>query len=107
MIPVQRSSASELVDLEYLLAMDEVKALPDPAFLYCGTVSFLDSAAEAASRLDLPAATALGVGDAALVRLHDPSLGRTIEHQFRAVPLGDDLHERHGGLGAGNHHLSM
>lgn len=105
-VPVQESTAAVLVDLEYLLAMDEVVALPDPAFLYCGAVAFLSSAAETATRLHLPEETALGVGDAFLVRLHDPVLGRTIEHQFSAVPLGDDLAER-GGEGVTPHHLAL
>ena len=36
----------------------------------------------------------MGVGDRFLVRLHDPVLGRSIEHEFRPVPLGDDLSQR-------------
>jgi hypothetical protein len=93
-VPVQESIVAALVDLEYLLAMDEVRALPDPAFLYCGAVPFLDAAAETVTRLGLPEETVLGVGDAFLVRLCDPVLNRTIEHRFRAMPLGDDLAER-------------
>jgi len=105
-VPVQDSSAAALVDLEYLLAMEDVAALPDPALLYCGAVPFLDSAVETAARLGLPEQTALGVGDAFLVRLHDPVLHRTIEHRFSAVPLGDDLAER-GGPGNAVHHLTL
>ena len=86
--------------------MDEVEALPDPAFLYCGAAPFLDSAAETAASLHLPEETALGVGDAFLVRLHDPVLDCTIEHQFRAVSLGDDLHER-GSADVAPHHLTL
>jgi hypothetical protein len=104
-IPVQRSALAELVELEYLLAMAEVMSLPDPLFLYCGTVSFLASAAVAAREFHLPEQTALGVGDRSLVRLHDPVLQRTIEHQFRAVPLGDDLLERGPGAGTAHDHF--
>lgn len=38
-------------------------------------------------------------------RLHDPVLQRTIEHQFRAVPLGDDLLERRPGAGTADDHF--
>ena len=93
-IPLQDSPASALVDLEYLLAMEDVQSLVLPSFLYCGSVSFLDSVARAIHDHSLPEETSHGVGDAFLARLHDPVLGRTIEHRYRAVPVGDDLAER-------------
>jgi len=93
-VPLQDSKISELVDLDYLLKMDEVRSLADPMVLYCGCGSFLDSVDETVQRLDLPPETALGVGDSFLVGLNDPVLDRTIQHVFRAVPLGDDLRYR-------------
>lgn len=93
-IPLQDSPASELVDLEYLLAMAEVQALPDPMILYGGAVPPLDSAGATAEKLNLPELTTSGVGDAYLARLSDPVLGRSIEIRYRAVPVGDDLQER-------------
>ena len=93
-VPLQDSALSELVDLEYLLAMDSVKRLTDPMVLYCGSAPFLDSAAEMISDLNLPEETGMGVGDEFMVRLHDPVLDRTIEKRFRAIPLGDELEER-------------
>ena len=93
-VPLQDSSVSELVELDYLLDMDAVRELPDPMVLYCGCGSFLDSVGEEVRRLDLPPETAMGVGDKFFVRLHDPVLDRTIEHEFRPLPLGDDLAQR-------------
>tara|TARA_B100000809_G_scaffold257118_1_gene298147 strand:+ start:768 stop:1553 length:786 start_codon:yes stop_codon:yes gene_type:complete len=93
-ITLQDSTLSTLVSLEYLLSMDVVKNLPDPMFLYCGTANFLPSAAEQVEKLDLPEMTCHGVGDSFLVRLTDPVLGRTIEHQYSAIPVGDDYDER-------------
>ncbi|MCZ6681106.1 MAG: DUF2848 family protein [Candidatus Poribacteria bacterium] len=93
-VPLQDCPLSALVDLEYLLAMDAVKHLPDVMFLYCGSSPFLHSAAEMVAQHGLPEETTMGIGEAFLVRLHDPVLDRTIEHQFSAVPLGDDLAER-------------
>ena len=93
-VPLQDSKISELVDLEYLLNLNQVRTLADPMVLYCGCGSFLDSVDETVERLDLPPETALGVGDSFLVGLNDPVLDRTIQHEFRAVPLGDDLQYR-------------
>ena len=93
-VPLQDSSVSELVDLQFLLAMDAVRELPDPMVLYCGCGSFLDSVEADVQRHGLPAETAMGVGDRFLVGLHDPVLGRSIEHEFRPVPLGDDIAQR-------------
>ena len=106
-IPLQDAGLSILVDLEYLLGMDTVKAMPDPMFLYCGATPFMGSAIETVGRLGLPKETALGVGDEFLARLHDPVLERTIEVSFSAVPVGDDLDERPDSLGRAVHHLSM
>jgi len=93
-IRLQDSDVSALVDLEYLLSMDKIKALPRPAFLYCGACPFLDSAAEQAKTLGLPESVGHGTGDSFMMRLNDPVLGRSIEHQFSALPVGDDLAER-------------
>ena len=93
-VPFQDSNLSTLVDLEYLMAMPVVKALADPMVLFCGSCSVLESAGELVKRHDLPEATLHGTGDEFLAGLHDPVLGRTIEHRFRAIPLGDDLAER-------------
>jgi hypothetical protein len=93
-ITVQDSSLSVLVDLEFVLAMDAVKVLPDPAWIYCGSVPFLQSAKAEAARLGLPATTTHGIGEEMTVRLADPVLNRAIEHRYRAVPLGDDYVER-------------
>ena len=93
-IPLQDASLSELVAADYLLAMDTVKALPDPLFLYGGSTSFLESAAEEIEHLGLPESVAHGVGDAFLVRLVDPVLDRSIEHRYCAMPVGDDYQER-------------
>ncbi len=93
-VPLQDCAASELVDLEYLLAMKDVQFLILPSFLYCGSVPFLDSVAQAIQDHSLPEETSHGVGDAFVARLHDPVLNRTLEHRYRAVPVGDDLAER-------------
>ena len=93
-IPLQDSPLSVLVDMEYLLGMEVVQALPNPLFLYGGACPFLESAADKAKELNLPETVSEGVGDGFLVRLHDPVLTRTIEHTFHAVPVGDDLAER-------------
>ena len=94
-VPIQDTTIDTQVDLEYLLAMDPVKSLSEPKVLYCGAAPFLsDSIAEAIREHDLPAATAHGTGDRTLLRLYDPVLDRTIQHGFRAVPLGDELQER-------------
>ncbi len=93
-VSLQDCPLSALVDLEYLLAMEVVKLLADPMFLYCGSAPFLDSVAETVEQHDLPEEMAKGVGETFLARLHDPVLDRTIEHQFSAIPLGDDLAER-------------
>lgn len=93
-VPLQDCAASELVDLEYLLAMKDVQSLILPSFLYCGAVPFLDSVAQVIQDYSVPEETGHGVGDAFLARLHDPVLNRTIEHRYRAVPVGDDLAER-------------
>ena len=93
-IPLQDCPLSELVSLDDLLAMDVVQSLPDPMFLYCGSAPFLDSAAGKINEFHLPAETRLGVGEEFFVRLQDPVRGRTIEHCFRPIPLGDDVAER-------------
>ena len=94
-VPIQDTTIDTQVNLEYLLAMDSVKSLVAPNVLYCGAAPFLTgSIAEAIRDHDLPAATAHGTGDQTLVRLHDPVLDRTIQHRYRAVPLGDELQER-------------
>ena len=94
-VTLQDSPIVELVDLEYLLGMDGVKILHDAMVLYCGASEFLEEAiAKAIKQYDLPPQTAHGIGDTFLARLHDPVLGRTIEHTFRTVPLGDELPER-------------
>ena len=105
-VALQESALSALVDLEYLLAMDAVRALPDPMFLYCGTSAFLN-VQETIERLSLPEMTAHGVGDEFRVRLHDPAMKRTIEHRFQPVPLSDDVEERRGRPGAAPHHLNF
>ena len=105
-VTLQESALSALVDLEYLLATDAVRALPDPMFLYCGASAFLN-VQETIERLGLPEMTAHGVGDEFLVRLHDPAMKRTIEHRFRPVPVGDDMEERRGRPGAAAHHLNF
>ena len=105
-VTLQESALSALVDLEYLLATDAVRALPDPMFLYCGASAFLN-VQETIERRGLPEMTAHGVGDEFLVRLHDPAMNRTIEHRFRPVPLGDDMEERRGRPGAAAHHLNF
>jgi hypothetical protein len=93
-IPTQDNPLSALVNLEFLLAMEAVRALPDPMFLYGGSGPFLGSVAEKVKQLGLPQEAAMGVGEAFLVRLHDPILNRTIEHQYSARPVGDDYTER-------------
>ena len=93
-VPFQDSTLSTLVDLEYLMAMPVVKALTDPMVLFCGSASVLESAGELVKRHGLPEETLHGTGDEFLAGLHDPVLGRTIEHRFRAIPLGDELAER-------------
>ena len=94
-VPIQDTTIDTQVDLEDLLAIDTVKALSEPMVLYCGAAPFLaDSIADAIKKYDLPASTAHGTGDRTLLRLHDPVLDRAIEHQYRAIPLGDELHER-------------
>ncbi len=93
-VPLQDCAASALVDLEYLLAMEDVQSLILPSFLYCGAVPFLDSVARDIRDYSLPEETSHGIGNAFLARLHDPVLGRTIEHRYRAIPVGDDLAER-------------
>ena len=93
-VTLQDTTLDTLVDLEYLLAMDEVRQLTDPAFLYCGAAPFLDSVAQTIEQHGLPKQTELGVGDRFLARLFDPILDRTIEHQFTCVILGDQIAER-------------
>ncbi|HCN06659.1 MAG TPA: hypothetical protein DIT01_01920 [Lentisphaeria bacterium] len=105
-VPLQDSPLNALVDLEYLLALDVVRAMPDPLFLYCGSAPFLDSVQETIARHDLPDVTAHGTGDTFLARLHDPILARTIEIRYRPIPLGDEMDERRGRPGAAEHHLN-
>lgn len=93
-VTLQDTTLDTLVDLEYLLAMDEVKQLTDPAFLYCGAAPFLDSVAQTIKQHGLADEAGLGVGDRFLARLYDPILDRTIEHQFATVVLGDQIEER-------------
>mgnify|MGYP002856599754 CR=1 FL=1 len=103
-VPLQDSELSELVDLDYLLETEDIGKLADPIILFCGSVAFLDSAAETVERHSLPKETAKGVGEEFHIRLHDPVLDRTIEHRYRAVPLGDELHERRDALGLAMYH---
>ena len=105
-VRLQDCELSELVDLEYLSTMDTVRSLADPMFLYCGAAPFLASVEETVEQAGLPKETAKGVGDEFHVRLHDPVLDRTIEHQFSAVPLGDELDERRDSLGLALYHPS-
>lgn len=94
-VVLQETTIDTQVDLEYLLAMDTVKSLQDATVLYCGAAPFLTEAiTRAIEEHDLPPETLHGTGDQTLVRLHDPVLDRTIEHHFRAVPVGDELAER-------------
>ncbi|MSO21753.1 MAG: DUF2848 domain-containing protein [Acidobacteria bacterium] len=93
-IVLQKSFLSVLVDLDFILAMDAVKALPDPAWVYCGSAPFLESAKDTATRLGIPTTVAHGIGDGMIVRLSDPVMNRTIEHRYRALPVGDDYAER-------------
>ena len=93
-VPLQDSRLEALVTLDYLLDMPSVRSLPDVAFLYCGSSPFLDSAEEAVKEHNLSPFTTWGVGDAFSVRLYDPVLERSIEHDFVPVPVGDDLAER-------------
>ena len=93
-ITVQDSYLSALVDMDFLLAMDDVKSLADPAIIYGGTTGALPEAEQRVRELGLPPETVHGVGDEFILRLHDPVLDRTIEHRYRAVPVGDDLAER-------------
>jgi len=94
-VAIQDTTINSQLGLEYLLAMDKVKSLSDSMVLYCGAAPFLsESIAEAIEKHDLPPETEHGTGEETLVRLHDPVLDRTIEHHFRAVPLGDELPER-------------
>jgi len=93
-VPLQDCAASELVDLEYLLTMKSVQSLILPSILYCGAAPVLDSIVNAIEKYSLPEETSHGVCDSFLARLHDPVLNRTIEHRYRAIPLGDDLAER-------------
>lgn len=94
-VPLQDATLATMVDLEYLLGLDSVQLLPNPMVLYCGSSAFLDEAiVQAIQQHGLPPETAHGTGDQFLARLHDPVLDRTIEHRFRAVPVGDELAER-------------
>jgi len=105
-VTLQESALSALVDLEYLLATDAVRALPDPMFLLLRRVG-IPQRQETIERRGLPEMTAHGVGDEFLVRLHDPAMKRTIEHRFLPVPVGDDMEERRGRPGAAAHHLNF
>ena len=93
-IQIQNSDLSCLVDLDFLLTMEEVKYLPAPAFLFCGTTNFLISAQEEIDKLGLQQEVALGVGDVFEVELYDPVLKRNISHSYKAVPVGDFFEER-------------
>ena len=93
-IPLQDAPLSDLVTADYLLAIDAVKSLPDPAFIYGGSTDFLDTVPDQVAKLGLPEMTSHGVGDSFLVRLTDPVLDRSIEHEYSAIPVGDDYHER-------------
>ena len=94
-VALQDTTVDTQVDLEYLLKLDTVKALPDAMVLYCGAAPFLKEAiADAVKEHGLPPEAFHGTGDQTLVRLYDPVLDRTIEHQFSAVPVGDELAER-------------
>ncbi len=94
-VPVQQSPASALVDLEYLLGMEEVRALADPMILYCGAVPTLDSARETVGKLGLPEATTSGVGEAFLARLHDADHAKRLRYlivRMRTVVIVDTPH---------------
>jgi hypothetical protein len=93
-LALQDNRLSSLVDLEYLLALDVVRGLENPMFLYCGASPFLSSVVDKVRELDLPDSVAHGGGDEFRARLHDPVLNRTIQHRYRALPVGDDLAER-------------
>jgi hypothetical protein len=93
-LTLQDASFATLVDCEYLLAMDKVRALADPKFLFGGATDFSPSLASEVSKRGLPAMAGHGVGDSFLVRLIDPVLDCVIEHRFKAVPVGDDYDER-------------
>jgi hypothetical protein len=93
-LTLQDASLATLVDCEYLLAMDKVKVLADPMFLFGGAAEFSPSLASEVSKRGLPAMACHGVGDSFLVRLIDPVLDRVIEHRFNPVPVGDDYDER-------------
>lgn len=94
-VALQDSTIDTQVHLETLLAMDEVKQLPEKHVLYCGSVTYMvDAIAKTVREKSLPPETAQGCGDQFKMRLHDPVLNRTIEHAYQPVPLGDDLHER-------------
>jgi hypothetical protein len=93
-VTLQDASISELVDCEYLLAMESVQALPDPMFLFGGATEFVPTLEDEVLRLGLPEMTCHGVGDSFMVQLIDPVLDRTISHKFSAIPLGDDYNER-------------
>jgi len=93
-VQLQDSAISSLVDLEYLLGMEKVRSLRLPMVLFCGAVAFRESVSAEVFERNLPPETAEGIGDSFLVQLYDPVLKRSIEHRYRAIPLGDDLEER-------------
>jgi hypothetical protein len=95
-VQLQDNALATVVTLDYLLEMESLQALPDPMFLYCGCSPFVDGLEETVAQLGLPEETGHGVGDVFHMRLHDPVLGRAIDHRFSAVPLGDDRAERQG-----------
>ena len=95
-VTLQDGDLSANVDLEYMLAMPEVAGLADPLVFFCGSTPIADAAIAEIERLGLPEETSHGIGDQYFCRLHDPVLNRTIEHTYRALPLGDDLDDRRG-----------
>ena len=93
-IRLQQSSLSELVDLDTMFEVDTVKGLAEPLVLFCGSVPALESAAQQVRETGLPDEVLHGVCDEFHMRISDPVLDRRIELRYRAVPLGDDLHDR-------------
>ncbi len=95
-VTLQDGDLSANVDLEFILAMSTVSELANPLVFFCGSTPLGAAAIAEIERLGLPEWTSHGIGDEYFCRLHDPVLDRTIEHTYRAIPLGDDLDDRRG-----------
>jgi hypothetical protein len=93
-VPYQDNALSVLVDVEFLLGLEDVKSLPFPSFLYCGASSAAAAGKEKIKELGLSEDPLHGIGDRFRMRLFDPVHDRAIEHEFSAVPVGDDLEDR-------------